>query len=81
LKPGNFQKNQETAMSVAELMPVLHTLPRTDKLKVIQLLVTDLTREEGLELQAGAAYPIWTPFEAYDAANVLMQLLEKEQVA
>lgn len=68
-------------MSIAELMPVLQTLPRADKLQVIQLLVTDLTRQEGIELQAGAAYPIWTPFEAHDAAQVLLQLLDKERSA
>jgi hypothetical protein len=66
-------------MSFTELVPALQTLPRADKLKVIELLVTDLTRAEGIELQPGAAYPIWTPYEAYDAAQVLLELLDRER--
>jgi hypothetical protein len=63
-------------MSLSELVPALQILPRSDKLKVIELLMTDLTREEGIELQAGAAYPIWTPYDAYDAAQTLSTLLD-----
>jgi hypothetical protein len=35
-------------MTVAEIMPKLKSLPRTDKLQVIQLLAEDLAREEEL---------------------------------
>ncbi len=68
-------------MSVTELMPVLQNLPRNDKLEVIQLLISDLTRQEGIDLlQSGASYPIWTPFDAHDAARSLQQLLDQDRV-
>ena len=68
-------------MSLAELVPALHDLPRNDKLEVIRLLVTDLTRQEGSDLlQAGASYPVWTPLDAFDAAKSLQQLLDQERV-
>ena len=68
-------------MSVTELMPVLQNLPRNDKLEVIQLLISDLTRQEGSDLlQSGASYPIWTPFDAHDAARSLQQLLDQDRV-
>jgi hypothetical protein len=69
-------------MSVAELMPALQNLPREDKLQVIRFLVSDLTRQEGVDLllQNGGSYPIWTPFDAYDAARSLQQLLEQDRV-
>jgi hypothetical protein len=68
-------------MSVAELMPVLQDLPREDKLQVIRFLVSDLTSQEGVDvLQSGACYPVWTPFEAYDAARALQELLEQDRV-
>lgn len=68
-------------MSLAELMPALQNLPRQDKLEVIRLLVSDLTRQEGINcLQSGASYPIWTPFDAYDAARSLQQLLDQDRV-
>jgi hypothetical protein len=68
-------------MTLAELMPALQSLPRDDKLRVIQLLVSDLTRQEGVELmlQDGASYPIWTPLEAYGAAQTLHELLEQDR--
>ena len=67
-------------MSLAELMPALQALPRADKLQVIQVLAADLAREEAAALiPAGASCPIWSPFEAFDAARVLMDLLEKER--
>jgi hypothetical protein len=68
-------------MSFADLMPALQKLPREDKLDVIRLLVSDLTRQEGIDLlQSGASYPIWTPFDAYDAAKSLQQLLDQDSV-
>ena len=66
-------------MSLAELMPALQNLPRDDKLEVIRLLVSDLTRQEGINLlESGASYPVWTPLEAYDAARSLQQLLDQD---
>jgi len=68
-------------MSVTELMPALQSLPREDKLQVIQFLVSDLTQREGIDfLQSGASYPVWTPLDAYDAARSLQQLLEQDRV-
>jgi hypothetical protein len=67
-------------MSLAELMPALQNLPRNDKFEVIRFLVSDLTRQEGIEcLQSGASYPIWTPLEAYDAARSLQQVLDQDR--
>ena len=68
-------------MSVTELIPMLQSLPREDKLEVIRFLVSDLTQQEGVDLlQSGGLYPIWTPFDAYDAARSLQQLLEQDRV-
>jgi len=68
-------------MSLAELVPALHDLPRDEKLEVIRLLATELTRQEGIDLlQDGASYPVWTPLDAFDAAKSLQQLLDQERV-
>ncbi len=67
-------------MSFAELIPALQALPRGDKLRVIQFLAGDLARQEEAELfPAGASCPIWSPFDAFDAAKTLMQMLEQER--
>lgn len=66
-------------MSLAELMPILQNLPRQDKLEVVRYLMSDLTRREGVELlQNGATYPVWTPFDAFDAAKSLQQMLDQD---
>ena len=67
-------------MSLSELVPALQDLPRNEKLEVIRMLVTDLTRQEGIDLlQSGASYPVWTPLDAFDAARSLQQLLDQDQ--
>lgn len=65
-------------MTLTELFPTLRNLPRADKLKVMQFLVTELAQEEEPTLQAGATYEIWSPFDSHEAAHKLAQLLESE---
>ncbi|MCR4414256.1 MAG: hypothetical protein NUV77_17705 [Thermoguttaceae bacterium] len=69
-------------MSLAELFPAVKTLPRADKLRLMQYLVVDLAREEGVPLlEAEADYPVWTPLNAFDAAETLMQLLDEHRAS
>ncbi|PSB55490.1 hypothetical protein [Chamaesiphon polymorphus] len=65
-------------MTITELFPTLRNLPRADKLKVMQFLVTELAKEEEPALQPGATYEIWSPFDSHEAAHKLAQLLESE---
>ena len=63
-------------MSLTELLPAVRSLPHSDKLRLLQFLAGELAREEGLpDLRAGAEFPIWSPYDAYDAAQVLEQAL------
>lgn len=80
MSQGNAQRRSHN-MSLAELMPALQNLPRDDKLELFRILVSDLTRQQGVDwLQQGAAYPVWTPLGAYDAARSLQQLLDQDRV-
>jgi hypothetical protein len=66
----------------SDLMPTLRALSRADKMRVIQYLLIDLARDEGIPLlEAGAAYPIWSPFDAHDAGASLLKMLEAERPA
>ena len=64
-------------MSLTELLPALHDLPRSDKFRVVQLLTADLAREDGT-LTEGAEYPVWSPWEADEAAATLKQFLRDQ---
>ncbi len=69
-------------MSLTELFPAIKTLPRADKLRLMQFLVIDLAHDEGVPLlSADAEYPIWTPLQAFDAADTLLHLLQTHQAA
>ena len=64
-------------MSLTELFPAIKVLPRADKLRLMQFLVIDLAQEEGVPLlSADAEYPVWTPLSAFDAGDVLLQMLK-----
>lgn len=63
-------------MSLAELLPSIQALPRSDKFRLVQELITELAQEEGL---AEGEYPIWSPYDAHEAAVTLLQLLEQDK--
>lgn len=68
-------------MTTADLFPTLKSLPRTEKLRVMQFLIAELAREEEPTLQAGATYSLWSPLNSHEAAHTLGQLLESDQTA
>ena len=41
-------------MSIAKILPLVEALPQSDKFQLIQVLMTQLADEEGLDLQAPA---------------------------
>jgi hypothetical protein len=63
-------------MSLAELLPSVHALPRSDKFRLMQELIAELAQEEGL---AAGEYPVWSPYEAHSAAATLMNLLDQDK--
>lgn len=64
-------------MKLAELIPALHDLPREEKFRVVQFLTAELAQDEGA-LVPGAEYPVWSPWEAHDAATALTQYLREQ---
>ena len=66
---------------ITELLPKLQALPKADKLRLMQFLIFELAREEGITLlQSNEEYPIWTPYSAFDAATTLLNALQEEQI-
>lgn len=68
-------------MSLADLLPAVRDLSRTEKLRLIQVLAADLAEaEEPASLAAGRTYPVWSPYGAHKAAAVLLDVLRAEPV-
>jgi hypothetical protein len=77
-----LQLGEDNPMSLAEMMPELQALPRNEELLVIQFLAADLAREVSVDLlPPEASCPIWSPFDALDAAEKLIQLLDKDRAS
>jgi len=63
-------------MISAELLDTLRALPRADKLHLMQFLVSELAQEEADLLKPGLAYPVWSPYDAVEAANTMLAMLK-----
>ena len=68
-------------MPLAELKSKIQELSRVDKLRLTQFLATELVKEEDATnfFVADREYPIWSPYNCSEAANVLMNLLTTKQ--
>lgn len=65
-------------MSLEQLVQELHSLSRADKLRVVQLLVSDLAADEASVLTQ-AQYEVWSPSDSGEAARVLLHMLDEDQ--
>ncbi len=69
-------------MGLEESLPTLQSLPRADKLRIVQYLISELAKEEGITLlEADKNYPIWTPYNCFEAADTLLNALEVAEAA
>jgi hypothetical protein len=68
-------------MSNLELFDRVGQLSRAEKFQMVQFLMSELAKEEGLKpLDNTAAYRLWSPYDPADAARKLMSLLEQKEV-
>lgn len=66
-------------MTLTDLLPALKVLPHSDKLRAVQFLVAEIVNEEGIPLNSGAAYPVWSPYNTSAAADTLLNALKEDQ--
>jgi len=63
-----------------KLLAELHKLNRTEKLHIVQILVNELALDEASSeagLRADAQYEVWSPYDAFEAANILQTMLDE----
>ena len=69
-------------MTLSEVLPTVQSLPRADKLRLIQLLAADVARVDGIALDvADKTVPIWSPHDSYQGAATLLRVLDEDKVA
>ena len=66
-------------MTLTEILPSLQKLSHFEKVKAIQFLATELTKDEQTSdiLEDGKTYEIWSPYNAFSAEKVLTDMLQQ----
>ena len=66
-------------MTLTDILPSLQKLSHFEKVKAIQFLATELTKDEQNSdlLEDGKTYEIWSPHDAFSAEKVLTDMLQQ----
>jgi hypothetical protein len=59
-----------------ELISTLKGLSRSDKFYIMQLLISELAQQEADLIKPNQAYPIWSPYDAHEAADTMLKVLQ-----
>jgi len=59
-----------------ELLQELHQLSRSEKLRIVQMLVNELAEEE---LLTRTEYEVWSPYDSAGAAAILTEMLKQDR--
>lgn len=65
--------------NIASLLPILKGLPAQQKLLLIQFLAAELAQQESGSLIPNLRYPIWSPYNSYEAAETLLRMLKEPE--
>jgi len=63
-------------MVSSELISTLRGLSRADQLYIMQLLISELAQKETDLIKPDRAYPVWSPYDAVEAADTMLKVLE-----
>jgi hypothetical protein len=66
-------------MSLAELIPLVNNLSQPDKLSLLKLLATQVPDAELQVIFSASEYPVYSPYNSTEAANILMQMIRDDQ--
>jgi hypothetical protein len=63
-------------MVSSELISTLKGLSRSDKLHIMQILISELAQQEMELIKPNHAYPVWSPYDAFEAADTMLKVLD-----
>ncbi|HRI62488.1 MAG TPA: hypothetical protein PK228_22260 [Saprospiraceae bacterium] len=66
--------------NATQLLPALRALEQHEKLYIIQFLAAELSRQQREFSLPEGVYPVWSPYDSYGAAEVLLKMLEEERL-
>jgi hypothetical protein len=45
-------------------------------LYVMQVIISELAQQESDLIKAGQSYPVWSPYDSFEAANTMLEVLK-----
>jgi hypothetical protein len=67
-------------MGLPQLQSAIKILSRSDKYRLVQFILYELAEEESASLlKNGKEYPVWSPYNAHDAAGILLNELDRHR--
>lgn len=75
---SNASNNTASIANAIQLLPALRALEQHEKLYIIQFLAAELNREH-LLIVPGGEYPVWSPYDSYEAAEAMLQAIKDKQ--
>jgi hypothetical protein len=67
-------------MVSSELISILKELNRSDKFQIVQILIAELAEQETDLIKPDLAYPVWSPYDAVEAADTMLKVLNAAKV-
>jgi hypothetical protein len=68
-------------MSLVEIIPLVNNLSKPDKLSLFKLLAAQVPEAQLQAIFSALEYPVWSPYDATEASNILMQMIRDDQEA
>jgi hypothetical protein len=68
-------------MSLSELIPLVTNMSQSDKLSLFKLLASQIPEAELQVIFSASEYPVWSPYDATEAENILMQMIQDDKKA
>ena len=66
-------------MTLADLIPNIRSLPKSDKLRLIQLLAAEVASEEETAIGSQPQpIAVWSPFDSTTGAATLLDMLNRD---
>ena len=62
-------------MVSSELIATLREMNRADKFQIVQILISELAQQDTDLIKPDLAYPVWSPYEAVEAADKMLKAL------
>ncbi len=69
-------------MGFSEVLQHARSLSQAEQIRLVEVLVEENRQSEKnlfADLPEGATIPIWSPYDAYEAARVMLDLLNKTE--